>query len=397
LENRKQTCAEISARRSARISSFPFLVSVFCFLAISSCAAPGDPTPPRPPIPTAVADLAAQQSGDSVVLTFTLPKETTDRDRLNEPPAIEIFRSFEPASAAPAAAKTPTYTIPSAVVDTYVSDGRVRFVDPIRPEELANHAGEEAVYVVRTRASKKKDSADSNVAALRMYPSPEPIQDVSARVTQSAIELAWTPPARTSSGAPLTGLASYRVYRAEVELGTEAAAAANPAQAKLKAPLELLGVTPSPDYRDAQFEFDHTYVYSIRSVAQYEAGSVESSDSRLLVLAPKDTFPPAPPQGLVAVVVPAAGQTPAHLEFSWAISPEPDVAGYNIYRSEPGGAAPQRLNRELLLTPAFRDMSAVPGRDYSYLVTAVDRAGNESQPSAAVSASLPAESERAIP
>lgn len=332
-----------------------------------------------------------------MVLTFTLPKETIDRDRLSEPPAIEIFRSFEPAGAAPAAAKPPIYTIPSAIVDTYVTDGRVRFVDPIRPEELAKHAGEQAVYVVRTRASKKKESADSNVAAVRMYPSPEPIQDVSARVTQSAIELTWTPPARTSSGAPLAGLAGYRVYRAEVELGAEAAAAANPAQAKLKAPLELLGVTPSPSYRDAQFEFGHTYVYSIRSVAQYEAGSVESSDSRLLALAPKDTFPPAPPQGLVAVVVPAAGQAAAHLEFSWAISPEPDVAGYNIYRSEPGGAAPQKLNRELLLTPAFRDMWAVPGRDYSYRVTAVDRAGNESQPSAAVSASLPAESERAIP
>jgi hypothetical protein len=341
--------------------------------------------------------LAAQQVGDGVVLTFTLPKETIERDRLTEPPAIEIFRGFAPAGAAPAMPKTPVYTIPSAVVDTYLTEGRVRFGDPIPPEDLEKHAGEQAVYVVRTRASSKKDSADSNLVAIRVYPSPEAIRDASARVTQSAIELAWTPPAKTSAGAPLAALAGYRVYRAEVEAGAEAAAAANPAQAKLKAPLDLLGVTPAPSYRDAQFEFDHTYVYSVRSVAQYEAGSVESGDSQLVAVAPKDTFPPAPPQGLVAVVVPAEAPATTYLEFSWGISPEPDVAGYNIYRSEPGSAAPQKLNRELLLTPAFRDMSAVPGRDYSYVVTAVDRAGNESQPSAAVSASLPADSPGAKP
>jgi fibronectin type 3 domain-containing protein len=37
-----------------------------------------------------------------------------------------------------------------------------------------------------------------------------------------------------------------------------------------------------------------------------------------------------------------------------------------------------------LLAPAYRDTSVEPGRRYWYSVTAVDRAGNESDASAAV-------------
>jgi fibronectin type 3 domain-containing protein len=88
---------------------------------------------------------------------------------------------------------------------------------------------------------------------------------------------------------------------------------------------------------------------------------------------------------------------PAHLEISWAISPETDIAGYNVYRSEQDGVPGTRLNSDLLLTPAFRDMNAGPGRHYVYTATAVDRAGNESQASAPASGSVPVEGQPANP
>jgi hypothetical protein len=403
LESRKEKPTVPYPALASRGPVSRSLFSAFCasvLLALTGCAAPGDPTPPHPSVPEAVNDLAARQAGDGVVLTFTLPKRTVEKDPLSEPPAIEIFRTFAPAGAAPSTAgmpKAPLYTVPSALVDSYLTDDQVRFADPIKPEEIARHSAQQVVYVVRTRASKKKDSANSNPVAVRLYPPAEPIADLRAQVMQSAIELSWMPPARTSAGAPLAALAGYRVYRAEVEPGAEAAASANPAQARLQAPLALLGVTPSPSYRDAQFEFGRTYLYSVRSIVQYATDSIESSDSRLLVVTPRDTFPPAPPQGLVTVIVPATAQVSAHIELSWAISPEADVAGYNIYRTAPGSAAREKLNRELLLTPTFRDMSAQAGRSYSYSVSAVDRAGNESQPSVAVSAAVPESSEKTRP
>jgi len=267
----------------------------------------------------------------------------------------------------------------------------VQFADPLKPEAVAAYTGGQAVYMVRTRASNKKDSEDSNIATVRIYPVAKAITDLSAQVTKEAVVLTWTPPEKTTSGTALEAPAGYRVYRAVVQPGAEAEAAANQESPRLAASLALVGVTPAPPYRDTQFEFGRIYVYTVRSVAQYETGSVESADSRAAIVAPRNSFPPAAPQGLAVIIVPATQQEPAHLELSWAISPEGDVAGYNVYRSGEAGSPGTRMNRELLLTPVFRDISWVPGSTYFYRVTAVDRTGNEGVPSAPVSSAVPAE------
>ena len=154
---------------------------------------------------------------------------------------------------------------------------------------------------------------------------------------------------------------------------------------------------PAPPFQDTQFEFGAHYVYSVRSVADYPDAAIESADSNLAEVSPRDTFPPAAPQELVVALVPRQGDTPAHLELSWAINPETDIAGYNVYRSDERGAQGVRLTgdpaQKLLLTPAFSDMNVQPGHRYFYSVSAVDRAGNESPASAAVSGDVPAESQ----
>ena len=388
MENRKEENPFPRARWSGSTSwsCFSFLFSLFYFLLLTNCGTRGDPQPPRPPIPQAVTDVAARQVGDSVVLTLTLPKKTVESDTLEALPDVEIFRAFVPAGGQAArAALAQIYTIPSAVVDTYLTEDRMQFADPIKPADIAAHSGEQMVYMVRTRASKRAASADSNRAMVRVYPAPEAIGDLTASVTEPAVELHWSPPQRTTSGAPITAPASYRIYRSEAEPN---ALTSDPAKLKKKAPAELLGVSPTPAYRDAQIEFDRTYVYTVRSVTQYELDSVESADSKPAALTLKDIFAPAAPKNLVAVYVPAAGETPAHIELSWGISPEADVAGYHVYRSEQEGKAGTRLTRELLLTPTFRDMSVAAGKAYSYTATAVDRAGNESLASAPVSSEV---------
>lgn len=370
-------------------TSLSFLLLPFSFF-LNSCGTPGDPVPPRPTVAEAVKDLAARQQGEAVVLTFTLPAKSTAGEALPEPPELEIFRASAPAGAQPDAAKwpaTPLYTVPSALVDTYTADGRVRFLDPLRPETLAGSPGEELAYMVRTRASKRRASADSNVVSVRVYAVPERVTDLRAQVTASGVELEWTAPTRTTSGGPIASLGAYRVYRAGLEAGETATDLAN---AKLKTPLELLAVAPSASYRDTQFEFDHSYLYLVRSVAQHGADAVESADSAAVNVAPRDTFPPASPKDVVIVVVPATPESPAQIELSWAISNETDLAGYHVYRSEGQDTRGERINRELLLVPAFRDTSVAVGRRYTYRVTAVDRVGNESPPSAPVAAEVPA-------
>ncbi|MGD0404335.1 MAG: fibronectin type III domain-containing protein [Candidatus Acidiferrales bacterium] len=410
MEDRKgeQISGPVSEARASLRSIFLLSCSLFSLsLWLAGCAAPGEPIERKPPVPTAIADLAAQQQGNDVILTFTMPKETVQHRPLKQTPAIEIYRAFEPVrgSAVPATTTVPELilTIPPAMVDRHSQKNHVRVVSALDAGDLSPHIGWTAAYAVRTRASLKKESADSNPAGVRIYPAADPIEDVKAEVTHAGIVLSWTPPQKTPVGAA-PPIVAYHIYRAEAapQVPTQPEPVANVSVSiseapKLKVPFARIGETPEPAFQDLQVEFGSTYVYSVRSVLQYPDVALESTDSKLIAITPRDTFPPAAPQGLVVVLVPAQGANPAYLDISWAISPETDIAGYNVYRSEQDGVPGTRLNSELLLTPAFRDMNAGPGHHYVYTATAVDRAGNESHASEPASGGVPSEGQLSNP
>ena len=104
MENRKseRVPGAPPGKRSAFSPILRFLLSVFCFLFsifflsifLAGCASPGEPTERKPPVPQAVTDLSAEQSGNEVILTFTLPDETVDARQLEQLPAIEIYPRF---------------------------------------------------------------------------------------------------------------------------------------------------------------------------------------------------------------------------------------------------------------------------------------------------------------
>ncbi|HVB86700.1 MAG TPA: fibronectin type III domain-containing protein [Candidatus Dormibacteraeota bacterium] len=361
--------------------------------------------------------MSAAQQGNHVLLTFAVPEYSAEGRPLEHPPTVEIYRDFEPVPSSgelpPASPNHPALlvTIPSELVPRYSVNGQFRYSEALRESDFSSHPDSIVVYSVRTRVADKRLSAVSNLAALPIYPAPEAIGDLAGKVTPSAVVLNWTPPQKTPVG-PVPPLGGYRMYRGEAKAtgtvtagntGNSAAApleVSNPTpaplpglaapQLELQSPLVKIGESTSPSFSDTQAEFGKAYVYSVRSVLDYAGTKIESSDSNFLVITPRDTFPPAAPTGLVAVDVPAAGGAPAHVDLSWAVSPESDVAGYQVYRSEPPDTQATRVNNHLLLTPAFRDMNVVSGRSYSYTVTAVDRSGNESEPSAAASVMVPA-------
>jgi hypothetical protein len=404
----EQISGPVSEARASLGSIFLLSFSLFCLSPwLTGCAAPGEPIERKPPVPTAIADLVAQQQGNDAILTFTMPKETVQHRPLKQTPAIEIYRTFEPVRGSAVSATTPVQelilTIPPAMVDRYSQKNHVRVVSPLDASDLSQHIGWTASYAVRTRASLKKESSDSNHAGVRIYPAADPIEDVKAEVTHAGIVLTWTPPQKTPVGAA-PPIAAYHIYRAEPapQAPTQPEPVANASVSvsevpKLKVPFARIGETPEPAFQDLEVEFGSTYVYSVRSVLQYPDVALESTDSKLIVVSPRDTFPPAAPQGLVVVLVPARGDNPAYLDISWAISPETDIAGYNVYRSEQDGVPGTRLNPELLLTPAFRDMNAGPGHHYVYTATAVDRAGNQSHASEPASCGVPLEGQPANP
>ncbi len=375
MEKRTEAPVSTLCGNTKKFSIFSFLISLSL---LSGCGAPGDPRPPRPTVPVAITDLAARQVGAHVVLTFSLPERSTEGQALAAAPDIEIYRGFAAGAAAATEPNQLALTIPSALVETYTTENQIRFADPVKVEDLTAHKGDQWVYVVRTRVSgssgPRSASAASNVATARVLPAPASPAGLAATVTENAVELRWQPVAEAIS---------YRVFRAEAEAGTAGAS-----QGKLLPPA-LLGASPVPAYRDEQIEFGRRYAYTVRAVSQIEAESVESEPSAAANVQPEDSFPPSAPANVVAIAVPRTAGAPAAMELSWSFSPETDVAGYHVYRSEKEGTPGQRITRELLFAPSFRDTSVAPGPRYTYWVTAVDRKGNESPRSAPVSETVP--------
>ncbi|MBN1787971.1 MAG: fibronectin type III domain-containing protein [Sedimentisphaerales bacterium] len=74
--------------------------------------------------------------------------------------------------------------------------------------------------------------------------------------------------------------------------------------------------------------------------------------------------PPAAPTGLVA----STGYT--IVELDWDDNSDPNLDGYNIYRSETSGSGYTKLNTDLLTSSDYNDSSILLGETYYYVVTA---------------------------
>jgi predicted phage tail protein len=375
--------------RSRLISNSRFRLALFPFFFVAGCGAPGEPTPPSSPIPVAVNDLSAQQTGDAVQLAFTMPSTTTTHERLAQSPAIEVLRgALKPDGSPDARSFRTVQTIPGALVGESRTADKVQITNRISLDELRSYPGAALVYRIRTRASRRRASADSNTAIVRIRPVPERIASVQATVTESAIELSWSAPTRTSTGDLLPPISEYRVYRGEIDPAAADSATEDLSQVKWKSPLALLASTPSTTYLDTGFDFGKTYLYTVRTVIPADGRTVESADSVPAIITPRDVFPPAVPQGLIAAVIVGSPTNAPEVDLSWSINAETDLAGYRVYRSEQQDTPGQLGTPDLLLSPAYRDTSVQPGHRYWYYVTAVDRSGNESAPSAPVAAEV---------
>jgi len=119
--------------------------------------------------------------------------------------------------------------------------------------------------------------------------------------------------------------------------------------------------------------------------ARIGPGGAQSQPSAVATATPEDATPPAQPRGLVAVL---AGPT---VRLAWQAVPDPDVAGYLVYRSTTAGRGHAPLTPTPQVGTTYVDPDVRPGQTYFYVVTAVDRAKrrNESVPSQEVSAKLP--------
>lgn len=96
-----------------------------------------------------------------------------------------------------------------------------------------------------------------------------------------------------------------------------------------------------------------------------------------------DAIPPAVPTGLSAV------RSGINVLLDWNDNTEPDLMGYNVYRSETAGTGYMKLNGTLLVDSEYIDSSTSDAATYYYVVKAVDTSWNESVASSELSVTIP--------
>src|SRR5262249_41613432 len=118
--------------------------------------------------------------------------------------------------------------------------------------------------------------------------------------------------------------------------------------------------------------------YAVRALSAAPVGSgapIESNESAAATVVPRDIFPPAPPASITIASINGT------IFLFWPANSEPDLQGYNVYRTENEQAPPaswMKMNPRLVTTMTFRDDRVDIGKRYFYQLTAVDTAGNES-------------------
>ena len=338
---------------------FAFLLFTLS-LILAACGKVGDPLPPIPKAPLIVSELAATQQGTSIILTFPISK-LTRTDKLKR---VDIYRVIETTNDPPGITEE-AFTIKAALIASLeesqlpTATSLITFIDPI-DFKITNDQTRNR-YAVRLINLEDRPADLSNYALITpLSIVAGPPLDLKSTVSQTQLEISWQPPAANLNGSKPANVRGYNLYR---KVGKEIVKVN-------KTPLK------EPRYVEKQFQFGTTYEFTVRALTLPREGApateiIESNESLALSVTPKDMFPPSAPN---SITIASRGGI---MSLFWPANPEPDVIGYNIYRSEDEKIW-SKITARPITTSTFSDRQVQVGKRYFYQLTAIDNAGNES-------------------
>ncbi len=303
--------------------------------------------PPSANIPKPVTELAAVQRDASLIVHLRLPVETTEAKPIKGPVKIELRIGAAPNGPfVPAQWATQATEVPAGALQ----GGLATYAVSTPPWE-----GKQVNIAARAVGPNGKGSDWASIENLPVVaPPPTPV-DLVVTPTAEGLHLKW-------GGSPGT----FRIFvrRSDQREFTRAAD------------------VQTQEWTDPNSEFDNTYSYIVQRIVKLPGDrEAESELSAAVPATYKDTFPPGAPSGL------RASAAPNSVELSWDRNPEPDIAGYRVYRAAPG--ADFEKIAEVSQVPAYSDRAIEHGKLYRYTVTAFDKANNESGKSAVQEVTLP--------
>lgn len=333
----------------------------------------GKRKPPLPPTERVSqrVEIKGFQQGRQVILSWTMPARNAGEDNTLNIDRIDIYRLIE-ALDTPLSLSEEDFASRSTLIKSIpITDNEFSLKILIYTDTL-EFSGQAARirYAIRFVNNSGQKAAFSNFLLIqpesRIAENPT---NLIGSYIQDAIVLKWEKPRSNVDGTQPANILGYNLYRRT----------GNEADAKIlnSAPLK------NTDYSDEFFEFGSQYTYFVRSVSLGINGDpIESSSSNAVEIKPLDTFAPNPPNAITVASAPNV------ISIFFAANVEKDIAGYKIYRTTDAQIPMENwelLTPEILKVNTFSDSKVEAGKSYYYYLIAVDKFGNESNPSETVS------------
>ena len=328
---------------------------VLVVAATGACGRKTDPLTPDSPRPEAVKDIKIAVRDVVAYLSWPIPVKNVEGKPLS-PADIKGFRIYRAEQSRER--KRPLYRqVAEITLDNpapaQVQNGIVSWND------TGLQYGKVYVYRVRAYSIKGGASGYSDEARAAPLLSLAVPKNPKAIGGDGSVMLVWEPVTTRSDGSVHQGFVGYLIYR-----GTEPGKYDD-------LPLTKESVTGS-QYQDATAVNGKQYYYRVRAVDSPVRPWQESPDSAEVQAKPRDMMPPASPTGIT--VVPGIGR----VFLTWNENKESDLGGYHVYRSKKSGLEYIRLTDKPLNRTTFSDETVGQGSTYYYVVTALDKSGNES-------------------
>lgn len=354
------------------------LLAMLAFTLSTGCGKRRPPLPPVERVQQRTELLSGVQVGNEVILSWPAPQRNAPDNSVQSIRRIDIYRLAEKPKS-PLALTEEEFAARATLIGSVTYDQIKNATDTLEYTDMLQLAGEPSRlrYAIRYVNASDQRAAFSNF--LLIEPSariarPPIVVATGKEIAEEGITITWQPPTSNIDGSTPVNLLGYNVYRLD--------GASDSGNVPINSSL-----VSGTQYTDKNFTFGTNYRYIVRSVSLGTDGAqVESLNSNSLSVSPRDVFPPSPPAGLSIVAA------PGRISIFFPANPEPDVAGYNLFRSTDPDLPKDRwtrLNSSLLTRTTLQDDKVESAKRYYYYLTAVDQAGNVSKPSEVVSETVP--------
>lgn len=347
-----------ASRRPTGTTAFRLVLAALGLVVMVGCGKMGDPMPPLRNVPMKTSDLSIHQQGNVIFFDMAFPNTTASGMALGGIDGVELSqyaktlqadgslptvdpREFGPASEV-------LLTLRGSDLSAAVVGDRIQFRLPLS-DDLPEEPTSASYYAVKTFKGDEASALSNQVALIPAKP-PEAPKSLGLEGQARSVQVTW----ELDDPRPVEGFEILRRDAREKGYG---------------APLDRVP-GDAREFSDRSATYGNRYIYTVRSIASTNP-LVLSADSGEREIEYEDRFPPATPRNFVALAETGA------VRLRWDPSPDSDVAGYILFRREPGRDF-HPLNDSPMRQVEYLDRGLTSGFSYSYRIRVVDQKGNES-------------------